>query len=219
MTKSLTPNKARRRHSQGRIVEYTKPERQAIKDALAAAGVIADDKHIRELETLGRALVFLSQQPALDPIETDEWMLDVGLGLLQVCYWSDLPEEPGLGDKPHLDAADLCIASVLETIHEDKERLSIALNFLELLRRNREQRRRGAEPSNKNAAMPYTHYWTLLASFWPTLVPDAARHPHRQKLLRQFIIACSTPVYPEATTESAVAAFIERRSRKRNAYS
>jgi hypothetical protein len=81
-----TPNKARRRRSQGRIVTYTEPQRQAIKDALAAAGVDAGDKMIHELESLGMWSAWQSFPPdrPARPVEqrgADEYLLDFALYL------------------------------------------------------------------------------------------------------------------------------------------
>jgi hypothetical protein len=71
---------------------------------------------------------------------------------------------------------------------------------------------------NTNARTEHGEFWVELKRLWETLTADRPRR-RRHKLLLRFLVACSAPLFPIATTDTAVTAFIERNSRKRKAAS
>jgi hypothetical protein len=62
--------------------------------------------------------------------------------------------------------------------------------------------------SKHNAGKLHVSFWYELTHLWHEFVPNAACQP-RKHLLR-FLFACSKPVFPEATDDTKLIAFIER---------
>jgi hypothetical protein len=61
--------------------------------------------------------------------------------------------------------------------------------------------------SSGNAKKIHVLFWQLLTQFWQQL---PATKPRRYKHLQEFLRACSAPLYPMATTDKALTAFVER---------
>jgi hypothetical protein len=61
---------------------------------------------------------------------------------------------------------------------------------------------------NRNAEQIHTQYWKELTRLWLLIVPSPtiSRHKH----LRNFLRACSEPMFPTATTDKALRAFTDR---------
>jgi hypothetical protein len=63
-----------------------------------------------------------------------------------------------------------------------------------------------------NARKQHIKYWTALRRLWQATARDATK----QKPLLAFLLACSEPLFPTATNNKTLIAFIERAaSRKR----
>ena len=57
----------------------------------------------------------------------------------------------------------------------------------------------------------HIRFWKLMRRVWEANVRDGTRWTNDQ--LANFVIACSEPFFPEATTDGAITAFIERPNR------
>jgi hypothetical protein len=62
--------------------------------------------------------------------------------------------------------------------------------------------------SNKNAGKVHTQFWIALTRLWWAITANARRRGHKHLL--NFLFACSSPLFPEATKDKALTAFIER---------
>ena len=61
-----------------------------------------------------------------------------------------------------------------------------------------------------NAIKTHTRFWLALMALSRTLDEAGQQHKH----LHEFLFICSKPIFPKATTEKTLTAFIERYSRK-----
>jgi hypothetical protein len=64
--------------------------------------------------------------------------------------------------------------------------------------------------SSTNARKMHVEYWRELTRLWLALTANAERRRHKDLL--QFLFGCSAPLFPKATTDKALTAFIERHS-------
>jgi hypothetical protein len=64
---------------------------------------------------------------------------------------------------------------------------------------------------SQNPVATHTRLWLALMEVWRGL--ETERH---QKLLCEFLLICSKPIFPKATTDATLTAFIERRFRQTN---
>jgi hypothetical protein len=62
--------------------------------------------------------------------------------------------------------------------------------------------------SKHNARKRHISFWRELTHLWHEFVHDAGSLPHKHLL--RFLFACSQPVFPEATNDAKLTAFIER---------
>jgi hypothetical protein len=65
----------------------------------------------------------------------------------------------------------------------------------------------GHSRSSGNAKKKHVQFWQLVTLIWQRL---RATKPRRHKHLQEFLRACSAPLYPKATTDKALTAFVER---------
>jgi hypothetical protein len=64
----------------------------------------------------------------------------------------------------------------------------------------------GSGRRQPNASKAHIQYWTELKRLWDAITADAGSH----KDLKKFLFACSSPVFPAATKDQTLTAFIER---------
>jgi hypothetical protein len=62
--------------------------------------------------------------------------------------------------------------------------------------------------SSENARKVHIRFWTALTRLWRIIPAANGRRRHRD--LQRFLSACSTPLFPETTSATALSAFIER---------
>jgi hypothetical protein len=81
-----------------------------------------------------------------------------------------------------------------------------------ILELERRKQRYDKDGRRDNAVKTHTRFWLALMRLWRA-IPDAGRG---DKNLHAFLAICSKPVFPKATTETTLTAFIERYSPQTN---
>jgi hypothetical protein len=62
-----------------------------------------------------------------------------------------------------------------------------------------------------NAAQTHTDYWNKLAQWWNRRAGTPVQQRLYSPSLKDFLMACSAPIFPKETTIQAIASFIKRR--------
>jgi hypothetical protein len=96
-----------------------------------------------------------------------------------------------------------------------RQRILVASELRKLIPQLERQKRRQPAATNdgrrRNAFLIHTEFWLALMQLW-WAIPAARRRQHKH--CREFLMVCSKPLFPAATTATALTRFIERHSRQ-----
>ena len=63
---------------------------------------------------------------------------------------------------------------------------------------------------NPNAGKAHIAFWSALTKLWRSITTGADLRQQQHRRLSRFLLACSAPLFPMATTDKKLKAFIER---------
>jgi hypothetical protein len=179
------------------IGTYSDTEWRKIKTSLASVRVELDETMIDlELPDVGQAL----ERPLRDALQGLAW------------YYSAVSR---LGEPltPKQQAAELrkgltTLKVALDAIGSDADTMRPADALVARVQQRHDELAVMGSRSHNNARKTHIKYWRQLTLLWRTIPANNRRRRHKD--LHQFLLACSAPVFPTATTDKALIAFIER---------
>jgi hypothetical protein len=186
---------------------YSDEQWKAIKISLADAGIDADSFKRRRLEVVG--WFYLEARSSETPKQYAAKMrkrrdvFKVAHAMLidddgDHFYWQSYYEGEDDGHDRFGGACRLARRAAREALAELIPYIQKRINQLKAMKGG----------SKNNARKRHVSFWYELTHLWHEFVPNAACQP-RKHLLR-FLFACSLPVFPEATNDKKLTAFIER---------
>jgi hypothetical protein len=179
---------------------YSDEQWQAIKASLARAGVEDFSFMRRRLDVV--ALFFLQPRSGSTPKQHADEMrkrlaaVKVALAMLNSddkFGWDDSYEDEDV-DSRSFSRRRRASEELMELIPWIQKRIK--------------QLKAMGRSSKHNAKKRHITFWYELTHLWHNFVPDAGSLPHKNLL--RFLFACSQPVFPEATNDAKLTAFIER---------
>ena len=192
---------ARSGTKQRRLV-YSDEQWQAIKASLARAGVDDFSFMRRRLEVV--ALFFLQPRSGRTPKQQADEMRK-RLAVFKVAL-AMLNGDDNFNWEHYYEDEDVDWSL---SRWRQRERASEGLTeLISWIQKRIKQLKALGRSSKRNARKRHVTFWKELTHLWHEFVLDAGSLPHKHLL--RFLFACSLPVFPEATNNTKLTAFIER---------